>query len=233
MDQLIDECTERLFSFSYSALKNFETCPLRYFETSVATPRVWVEPPSIYLKEGHDLHAAFAHSLRENLPLPDSYAIHQGWIQKIREIPGKLLVEQRLAITRDFSPTYWSDNQAWYRVVVDAAIVNPEKQWALAIDWKTGRSDNVQDHLQLTLTALTLFIHYPDIRAVGCRYVWLKENQQSKHRVNYEQIGTEWEKIMPRVAALEKAHTEKHFPPKPNRYCKRYCSVRSCRYWGK
>ena len=44
MDQDIDECTPRKFSFSYSAIKNFETCPLRYYETSVAWPRTWTEP---------------------------------------------------------------------------------------------------------------------------------------------------------------------------------------------
>src|SRR5262245_11543304 len=107
MEQYIDECTPRRFSFSYSAIKNFETCPMRYYETSVATPRVWVEPPSPYLREGNELHAAFAEALRTDTPLPDNFAIHNPWIQKVKGIEGKLLVEERLAITHDFEPTYW------------------------------------------------------------------------------------------------------------------------------
>jgi len=229
----IDECTPRKFSFSYSAVKNFETCPRRYFETSVAMPRVWVEPPSPYLREGNELHGAFAHALRNNSPLPDSYAIHGRWLEKVRGIEGKLLVEERLAITRDFDPCYWSNDKAWYRVIIDAAVINTEKEWGLCIDWKTGKSANVSDNLQLTLTALTLFVHYPQIRAVGCRYVWLKEGMQTKHLVKYESIGDEWQRILPRVAQLEKAHRDKHFPPKPNHFCKNWCPVQSCQYWGK
>jgi|SRR5215467_11383158 len=233
MDEHIDEATPTKFSFSYSKLKNYETCPLRYYETSVAVPRIWAEPPSIYLQEGNELHDAFAHSLRENLPLPNSYAIHQRWIQKIRDMGGKLLVEARLAITRDFDPTYWTNDKAWYRVIIDAAVINSEKPWALAIDWKTGQSRNVPDDLQLTLTALTMFIHYPELQAVGTRYVWLKENIQSKHIVYYHQIAEKWEKILPRVAALEEAHRVGHFPPKRNQYCRKHCPVKNCQYNGK
>jgi CRISPR/Cas system-associated exonuclease Cas4 (RecB family) len=226
------DTTPKKFSFSYSALKNWQTCPRRFYETTVAKPRIYPERTSPELEEGHKIHAELAHSLQTGEP----HEKYQKWIDKFNSVPGKPLIEQKLAIDRNFNTASWFSDAAWYRVAIDAAKINLEKtdqEYALAVDWKTGQSRNVEDSLQLTLTALALFIHYPDIKMVGTRYVWLKEGRQTKHIVKYDEIGDRWQEILPLVDRLEQAHAKNSFPPKPGRLCRRYCPVTSCEFYGK
>jgi len=43
----------------------------------------------------------------------------------------------------------------------------------------------------------------------------------------------QWAEILPRVKLLEHAVANDNYPPKPNRFCKNYCPVKSCEYWGR
>ena len=158
------------FSWSYSKLKNFEVCPRRYHELDIK--KAWPEEPSEILTWGNAVHKAMATALRNGTELEPEYVIYQSWIDKVNKTAGKLLVEDQCkwAITRDFKATPWFSKTAWLRTVAD--VVKLDDNVALVVDWKTGKSANVDD-VQLTLTALLAFIHFPKLLRVRADFVWL------------------------------------------------------------
>lgn len=225
--------TAKPFTWSYSRLKGYETCPRQFHEKDIL--KNWPEEKSEHQSFGDAVHAAMATALRTGKPLPLAYAPYQHWIDKVNNTKGELLVESecRWAITREFVPTTWFSEKVWARSVADAVKVDLDfPQTALVVDWKTGKSINV-DEMQLTLTALMCFAQFPQLLRVRADFVWLQEDAQTTQVIGKDEVNGLWSDIMPRVARLKKAMEDENFPPMPNRLCKRWCPVRTCEYWGK
>jgi hypothetical protein len=222
------------FSWSYSRLKGFETCPRQFYETQVLKDK-WPEPRSENLSFGDAVHAAMAEALRTGKPLPLAHKAYQHWIDKVARTPGEMLVESecRWALTRELVPTTWFSDKTWLRSVADVVKVDlNEPATALVVDWKTGKSINV-DPMQLTLTALMCFAQFPELLRVRADFVWLQEDSQTTQVIDKPEVAGLWADILPRVERFRKAMELEHFPPQPNRLCKRWCAVRDCEYWGK
>jgi hypothetical protein len=218
------------FSWSYSKLKSYEICPRRYHETDVK--KAWPQERSQLLDYGDAVHLAMATSLKDGGPLPVMHRLHQHWIDKINNTPGELLVEDeaKMACTRDLQPTTYFNNRVWLRTVADAVKLNDDV--ALIVDFKAGKSLNV-DPVQGVLNSLMLFIHFPKLKAVRFDFLWLTEDEQTTQVLYRNEVADQWAQIMPRVRLLEQAAADENFPPKPNRFCAKWCPVRSCEYWGK
>ena len=224
------------FSWSFSRLKAFEDCPRRYHETQVKKDAdgkpLWPEEPSEILKFGDEVHVAMAHALRTNTPLPTKFHIFQRWVDKVARTEGELLVENECqwAITRDMTPTAWFAKDVWLRTVADA--VKLDDNVALVVDWKTGKSLN-GDPIQLMLTSLMAFLQFPRLEVVRSDFIWLQENTQTTQVLYRKECAEQWAHLMPRVTRLENATIKDNFPPQPNRFCRRWCAVKSCEYNGK
>ena len=216
---------------SYSRIKEFETCGLRFYETVVL--KNWGTPRSAAILEGDEIHAAMATALTTGQPLPMKYRIHQKWIDKLLRTEGELFVEQKWAITKDLQQTTWHSPRAWFRSIADAGKINMEKQVGCAVDWKSGKSHNQKDDLQLIMIGLVMLVHFPEIEAVKTDYVWLNEEHQTTKIVYRHEVADLWSKIIPRIQALEAATGPEDFKPRYNSFCKSWCPVRSCFYWGK
>ena len=217
----------RPFAWSYSKLTAFETCPRRYHETQVL--KNWGEERSEQLTWGDEVHEAMARALR-GTPLPSSMSVYQPWLDKVLRTPGELLVECKWAITRDFKPTPWFSNKVWLRSIADA--VKLDDNVALVVDWKTGKSRN-SDEVQLILTSLMMFIQFPKLLRVRSDFVWLQEDSQTTQVIDRHEAADRWAEIMPRVERLRQATDDENFPPMPNPFCRKYCAVKTCEYWGK
>jgi hypothetical protein len=215
------------FSWSYSRLKNFEVCPKRHWEIDIA--KSIKEEESEELKWGNELHKAAAKHLSTRTPLPKEMAVLQPWCDKIVTGPGNIVVEQKLAITKDFAPCTFFDKAAWFRGVVDALkLLSPV---ALAIDWKTGKI--LEDSVQLALTAQCVFSHYPEIQKIRTEFVWLKHDASSRADFSRADMPALWRSLWPRIEALEQAHNTTTYPATPNRLCAKWCPVTSCPHHGK
>ena len=116
------------------------------------------------------------------------------------------------------------------RCIADAVKLNYPA--AMVIDWKAGKSANV-DPVQLLLTSLMLFLQFPKIDRVVSVFVWLNENHMTEARVDRADATNHWAEILPRVERLAEATRRNNFPPMPGRFCKRYCPVTSCEFHGK
>lgn len=215
------------FAWSYSKLKNYESCPKRYYNVDVA--KLVKEDESEQLQYGNTLHKVLAEAISGKAELPKPFGHFQSWVDKVTGgVTGRILVEQQLAIRSDFGPTEWFGKDAWYRGIADVIkIVGPV---AIVLDWKTGKI--LEDGVQLALMAQCVFAHHPDVHKIRTEFVWLKEDATTRADFARDDMAKVWAGVLPRVQTLEAAHKAMEFPPKPGHLCRRWCPVSSCPHHG-
>jgi hypothetical protein len=216
----------KAFAWSYSKLKNFETCPKRHWHLDVA--KDVKDEESEHIMYGNMVHKALAERIGEGKELSQSFKHLEPWAEKILKTDGRVLTEQQLAITKDYAPTEWFGKDAWYRGIADVIkIVGPV---ALVIDWKTGKI--LEDGTQLALMAQCVFAHHPDVKKIRTEFVWLKEDATTRADFTREDMVGVWAGLLPRVTTLENATAGFNFPPKPGNLCRKWCPVSQCPHNG-
>lgn len=213
------------FTWSYSRLKNYNTCPKRYYNIDVA--RLYKEPEGEALTWGNEVHKHLALRIGEGTPLPVSMKEYEEWVTRMGNLDG-VQVEQKLAITDEFGPCKYFDSNVWFRGIVD--VIKIRGSVALIVDWKTGKI--VEDSVQLALFAQMIFAHYPQVQAVRTEFIWLKEGASTREDFLRSDMPSLWAGLLPQVNTLRKAHDEQNFPAKSSGLCKRFCVVTSCPHHG-
>lgn len=217
----------KAFSWSFSKVKNFETCPKRHYEIDLA--KNYTEPQNDQLKYGNDVHRVLAEAIGKAVPLPGEFIYLQKWADRVLAGPGDLWTEQKYAITKEFAPCAWFSPVAWYRGIGDVVRVN--ENVALILDWKTGKV--LADSAQLALMAQCIFSHFPAVTHVRSEYVWTAHDTTTPEVYRRSDMVEFWPAMLARVAAMEQAATMLQYPPKPGGLCRKYCAVLSCPYHGK
>lgn len=234
---------ERPFVWSYSKLKNYESCPKRHYEVDIA--KNWTESTT-NLDYGNAVHDALSKAIgdvngrypdgSDAKPLSDDYSELQPYVDSLRaaRTPGvRVYTELRLAITKEFglASDYFGPD-VWFRANVDVAVVKPPV--AIIKDWKTGKV--LDDSPQLRLTAICTFARFPLVQRIKSTFEWLKHDDQSHELINREDIPRIWNELAPRVNELEAAYKNpdvvEAFPPNPGFLCRRHCPVKSCPHNG-
>jgi hypothetical protein len=217
----------KAFSWSYSKLKNYETCPKRHWHLDIA--KDIKDEESEHIAYGNAVHKALAERVGDKqTPLPEPYKHLEPSAARILNTPGQVYVEQQLAITEGLSKTEWFGKDAWYRGIADVIkIVGPV---ALVIDWKTGKI--LEDGVQLALMAQCVFSHYPEIQKIRTEFVWLKEDATTRADFSREDMVKVWAGVLPRVTVLRQAYDSVTYPPKPGNLCRKWCPVTSCPHQG-
>lgn len=216
------------FTWSFSKLKNFETCARKFHEQDVL--KNFQEGESEQLIWGNQVHEALAKVLDGKLvKLPPEMVSYQKYVDMVNQLPGKLLVEQKYAITKDFGPTSYFAPNVWYRGIGD--VVKIEGSRGTILDWKTGAIK--VDSVQLMLMAQCIFSHYPEVQKVHTGFIWLKDDATTIEEYDRDSMVSAWAGLMDRVEALEGAFVTNTFPPKPSGLCRKWCAVSSCEFHGK
>jgi hypothetical protein len=216
------------WSWSYSKLKNFEVCPKRMYEIDLCGNFKEDETSDGPLKRGGDVHKALAARLTKKTPLPKDMD-YEYWADRVERGTGRLLVEQKYAITRDFRPTTYFADDVWYRGIGD--VVRIDEPVGLVLDWKTGKV--IDDSVQLMLMAQCLFSHFPKLTHVRSSFIWLKEGCETPELLTRAEVAQQWVPLLPRVQAMEDAAKTMTYPLKPSGICNTYCRVSSCPMWKK
>lgn len=214
-------------AWSYSRLKNWETCPKRHYHYDVK--KDIKEPQSQQLAAGHALHLAFEHRLTRDEPLPMGLRQHEAMLGKIRTAPGVLHGEQKLALTPDFQMSAFFGPRVWFRTVIDAVLIQRDRARALIFDWKSGKVK--EDDTQLQLMAMTTFVSLPEVDRVRASLVFTEYGQTVTSEFLRDDQAEIWNGILPRVDAMQKAAREQDYPAKPSGLCKKFCSVASCPFY--
>jgi len=215
-------------TWSYSALNAFETCPRRYYLTRVS--KDVTEPQTEATIWGNRVHKALEDYAKKGKVLPDNLIRCKRYIDKVKRMKGKLLVEERMAMNKSFHPTKWMAKDVWVRGIIDLGVVGSKE--AVLLDWKTGK--HRPDSYQLMLFAAFAFSHFPWIERVTTGFIWLKDSKFDKETFEREQVTEIWNEFLPRIKRLEHAFENDRWQANPSGLCKNWCPVgrKLCEFCG-
>jgi hypothetical protein len=215
------------FTWSYSRLKNFESCAKRHWEIDIA--KTVKEEDSTALKWGNSCHDHAAKRCGpQRIPLPPGFETLEPWCARVVTGEGNILVENKMALTREFAACGFFDGNVWFRAVVDVIKLKPPV--ALVCDWKTGKI--LEDSVQLALTAACVFAKYPEIKRIRSEFIWIKENATTREDFTPADMPGLWKLLWPRIQAMEHAHNTTTYPAQPGRLCRKWCPVGTCPHHG-
>src|SRR5215475_15042814 len=163
-------CAMLDFTWSYSRLRNYETCPKRHYHYDVVKDIKDSESPQ--LSEGNAVHQALELRVRAKKKLPLGMGQYEAIMAKLVALPGEIYAEQKLALTQAFMPVAYFGRGVWFRTVLDFCAINGKT--AAVIDYKTGKPG--PDQTQLQLLSATILHHEPEVERVRARLLFLNHN---------------------------------------------------------
>lgn len=121
-------------SHSYSALKQFENCPQRYYRQRILKDVKDLGGEAS--KYGERIHEMLERRLRDSEILPEEAARYEALCIGVEKLAqgGELHVEKELVLNADLTPTGWWDSDAWLRSKLDVLVIKGTD--AVVMDWK-------------------------------------------------------------------------------------------------
>lgn len=212
-------------SHSYSSIKLFENCPLRYYRQRIK--KEVADEGSDATRYGERIHA-FLEARLKGSTLNVEAAQYEPLCQGVERLAqrGELHIEKELVLTDNLTPTGWWEPDAWLRSKLDIlVIVGPD---AVVMDWKTGKRN--PDFFQMQIFAAQVFKHYPEVQRVKTVLVWLKDMKKDEETYNRIDINGCWAEIMTRIQRIHDAYEHGNWPARPSGLC-RFCPCRhDCDY---
>jgi RecB family exonuclease len=205
---------------SYSSIKLFESCPLRYYRQRI-TKEVADEGTEVS-KYGERIHALLEARLK-GADIDPEVAQYEPLCAAVEKLAsqGQLFIEHELALTENLTPTNWRDPDAWLRSKLDILVVTGDE--AVVMDWKTGKRRT--DQFQMQLFAAQVFKHFPEVQRVKTVLVWLKTMEMDTNTYERSEVNTIWAEIMRRIRRIYDAYEHDNWPARPSGLC-RYCPCR-------
>ena len=165
------------FSWSFSALHDYDTCPFQYAHKRFYCSVPFIETEAIIW--GNRVHKAAELDLKHK-PHNDPVAFDQveKYTTAMLRSGLKIVAEQELALNRNLVPTGWFSKDCWLRIKIDVTAETRDKKTLSMFDWKSGKniSDN-EDQLKLTGAVLSVF--HPGARVFRGKYIWTKQDRKS------------------------------------------------------
>jgi len=218
-----------MIQWSFSGLKDYETCNRRYHEVKVLKhyPREETEQ-TLY---GTKLHKQAEDFIEHGKPLDPDFAFLTPVMRAIVGMDGTKYCELEMGLREDLSPCEFRDPAYWVRGIADLVVLASDGLTARCFDYKSG-SDRYPDTDQLLLMALMIFQHFPAVQSVTGGLLFVLKGTVTKHRVRRDQAEQLWWRWRERVARIEGSKANNYWPPKQSGLCKKYCPVRSCEFNG-
>lgn len=212
------------FSWSFSSLAEFESCPSRW-----ASKRFYcttVEPETEQMIWGTRVHKAFEERIRDGVPFPKDFpSTYEPWARVLEKLPGEKFFERKFAVKSNHQPCDWFEGTG--RGIVDLLILH--EGVATIIDYKTGKKKDDQTQLELfSWFVVNEFDFDRTIKTFKHRYIWLKDNTTTGGELAYLDAKLVINKMLPRIDAMERAWNTETFPCFPSGLCVGYCPVTEC-----
>ena len=210
------------FTWSYSALKEYENCPKKYYEIRVAQNYTVI--PSEKMIYGTEVHKALEDYVKDGKELAANYLRFKPAVDSLKEIPGTKYPEYEMALYRDRTPCDFTDDNRWVRGIVDLLIV--DNDYAFIVDYKTG-SHKYPDPKQLRLMSLMTFAHFPQVNKIKAGLLFVTNNVFITEEYERQDIDKSWKKFTRSLTRLDQSYTDNSWPPNPTPL-RKYCPVKSC-----
>lgn len=217
--------TAMRLSHSYSSIKLFENCPLRYYRQRIT--KDVVDEGGEASKYGERIHAFLENRLKGS-GLNAEIAQYEPLCLSVEKLArqGELYIEKELVLTDNLTATGWWDADAWLRSKLDVLVIVGDE--AVVMDWKTGKRN--ADQFQMQMFAAQVFKHYPDVQRVKTSLVWLKTMEMDTNTYKRSSMNAIWAEIMKRIQRIHSSLEHDNWPAKPSGLC-RYCPCRhDCDY---
>lgn len=200
-------------AWSFSSLNSFQNCPLQYKLTRVTKEVKTGESEA--MRYGTECHLFLENRVAKKDPLPEHLAWMESVIKKMEDSGGKLIAEQKMALTKGLGYTTFFGKDVWVRGIVDLTVRYGDK--SVVLDYKTGKRKFDSD--QLMLFAGFEFADRPHVQEVRTGYLWLKDKKMDTETFTREDIPRIWGHFIPKVERLEKAYETDTWPAKPSGLC--------------
>ena len=211
--------------WSYSSLDDFTNCPKAFYEKRII--KSVREEESDAMIWGSIVHKHFEDYQKEEKPLPEELAVHQGFMDKLKAAPGEFYTERKIALNVSREPCGFFDKKVWFRGIIDYAKIDGDS--ARLIDYKTGKPHS--KFQQLTLFALYTFIERPEVDKIRVDFYWTKTQSTTGQTFTRDMIPEMWDKFVPQLTQYVTAFREDVWHPRPSGLCNGWCPVTSCEYW--
>jgi hypothetical protein len=213
-------------SHSYSRLKLYENCPLRYYRQCIV--KDVTDSGGEASKHGERIHKYLEERLASNASLPQEAAVYEVLCKSVEAMAegGELLIEKELVLTDQLTPTGWWEPDAWLRSKLDILVIRGDT--AYVMDWKTGKRN--PDNFQMLLFAAQVFKHYPQVQKIKTVLVWLKTMQMDTEDYNRVNMNGAWAEVMKRIRRIHDSADSGVWPARPSGLC-RFCPARhDCKF---
>jgi len=212
-------------SHSYSSIKLFENCPLRYYRQRIK--KDVTDEGGEASQHGERIHAFLEERLK-GADLPQEVEAYEPLCEAVEKLAekGELFIEKELVLNENLTPTGWWEPDAWLRSKLDVLVVAGGH--AIVMDWKTGKRN--PDMFQMQIFAAQVFKHFPEVETVKASLVWLKTMQLDSEIFLRRGINEVWAQIMRRIRRIHQALDDDSWVARPSGLC-RYCPARhDCDY---
>lgn len=210
------------FTWSYSALKDYENCPKKFYEVRVAQNFVVI--PSDKMIYGTEVHKALEDYVKDGKELALNYLRFKGVVDELIAIPGQKYPEYEMALGHDKTPCAFDDPNRWVRGIVDLLIV--DNDYAFIVDYKTG-SNRYPDPKQLRLMSLMTFAHFPKVNKIKAGLLFVMHNTFITEEYKREDIENSWKKFEGTLTRIAQSYDNSTWPANPTPLC-RFCPVKTC-----
>jgi len=213
-----------MFTWSYSSLKEYITCPKQYQEVKVL--KNYQKEMTEQILYGNQVHKALENYIKEGEPLAQNYQRFAPLMDTLKEIPGEFHPELRMALNFDRKACKWSDPECWVRGIVDFLVIDGEH--AFIVDYKTG-SNKYPDVKQLRLMALMVMEHFPEVNKVKAGLMFVMHNSFITEEYTREESEKLWNSFIPDLERLKLSYEKDIWHATPNNLCG-WCPVKSCEH---
>lgn len=206
---------------SYTMLRNYENCPRKAHHIHVL--KDLPKEDSEAMRWGIAVHKAMEQRINHGTALPKEMEAFEPIVAPVA--PGaRGTAELDLGIKEDGSPCGFFDKGVWLRGKLDVVLQAHDR--ALLLDWKTGKPREEPEELRIQ--GVLLKAHFPEVRTIKGRYVWLAEKRLGKEH-DVSDTAETLESIRRQCSEIVRSHEMKHWPPKQNPLCG-WCPVSSCEF---
>jgi CRISPR/Cas system-associated exonuclease Cas4 (RecB family) len=212
-------------TLSYSALKQFETCPRQYHEVRVLKKHPPQETEATIW--GKKVHEAAELYVRDNAPLVFDFP-GQDMVRAVADLKGEKHCELEMAVNDKLEAVAFDDPTAVLRGIADVVVINGIT--ARVLDYKTG-SDKYPDVAQLELMALMVFAKFPEVEKSHGALLFLKCNNMVQKITKREDSQRLWAGWFSKLNRVESAHEVGVWNPKSSGLCAGWCVVETCEHW--
>ena len=210
--------------WSYSSLSLYQQCPKKYYHLRVA--KDIKEPPSEAMTFGNEIHKVAEEYVAKGKPIPEKYKHIQPALERLRDLDGEKLCENKLGLTLNLEPCGFFDKSVWWRGIADLIILQGDR--ALTVDYKTGKNSKYADLKQLEILSLAIFKHFPSVKKVKAGLMFLFADDFIKTEYASDAQSEMWVPWISDIGQLESSVQSNVWNPKPNFTCRGYCPVTAC-----